>query len=134
VLWLLLFDDYSRGWLAAPASALLVGACVLPLHAGPLIRVLEWRALAFVGVISYSYYLWHVPILEQLGEASWEPQSFAGLLALSLPLCLAAAALSYRFVETPFLRLRRRWGSTAARSARSEQQPARRDAAAHQGG
>ena len=69
--------------------------------------------------------MWHVPILEQLGGTSWEPDSFAGLLLLSLPLSLAAAALSYRFIEAPFLRLRRRWGATAARSAPSEEQPAR---------
>jgi len=133
VLWLLLFDEYSRGWLAAPASALLVGACVLPLRPGPVIRLLEWKALAFVGVISYSLYLWHVPILEQLGETSWEPESFPGLLLLGLPLSLLVAALSYRFVETPFLKLRRRWGATAARPA-SEEEPPRRQAAAYEGG
>jgi peptidoglycan/LPS O-acetylase OafA/YrhL len=125
VFWLLVFDDYSDHYLAAVASALLLAACVLPLRAGPVVRVLEWKALAFVGVISYSYYMWHVPILEQLGGTSWEPDSFAGLLLLSLPLSLAAAALSYRFIEAPFLRLRRRWGATAARSAPSDEQPAR---------
>lgn len=115
VFWLLLFDDYSRGYLAALASALLLAACVLPLRAGPVVRLLEWKIIAFVGVVSYSYYMWHVPILEQMGEASWEPGSFPGLLAVSLPICLAAAILSYRFVEVPFLRLRRRWGATVAR-------------------
>jgi peptidoglycan/LPS O-acetylase OafA/YrhL len=68
-------------------------------------------------VISYSYYLWHLPILESIGEASWEPESTVGLLAVSLPICLAAAHLSYRFVESPFLRLRRRWGATTAQQA-----------------
>jgi peptidoglycan/LPS O-acetylase OafA/YrhL len=113
--WLLVFDDYSHGYLAAVASAFLLAACVLPLRGGPLVRLLEWRVLAFLGVISYSYYLWHVPILESLGEASWEPGSTLGLFALSLPICVTAAYLSYRFVEAPFLRLRRRWGATTAR-------------------
>jgi peptidoglycan/LPS O-acetylase OafA/YrhL len=130
VLWLVVFNDYSVNYLTAVASALLLAACVLPLRAGPVIRALEWRVLALVGVASYSFYIWHVPILEQLGETSLEPDSFLGLLALTLPLCLAAAALSYRFIETPFLRLRRRWGSTAARTAPSEQEPARSGAPA----
>ena len=117
VVWALVFDDYTHGYLAALASSLLLAACVLPLRQGPLLRVLEWKALAFVGVISYSLYLWHLPILESLGEASWEPSSFPGLAVVSLPLCLAAAYLSYRFVESPFLRLRRRWGATTARQA-----------------
>ena len=117
VFWLLVFDDYTHGYLAAVASALLVGACVLPLRTGPLVRVLEWRVLAFLGVVSYSYYMWHLPILESIGETSWAPDSTLGLLVLSLPICVAAAYLSYRFVESPFLRLRRRWGATTAHQA-----------------
>ena len=132
VFWVLVFDDYSHGYLAAIASALLLAACVMPLRTGPVVRLLEWRVLAFVGVASYSFYMWHLPILEQIGETSWKPDSFPGLLLLTLPLCLAVAIVSYRFIEAPFLRLRRRWGATAARqTASSEEQPARREAAAH---
>jgi peptidoglycan/LPS O-acetylase OafA/YrhL len=130
VFWLLVFDKYSRGYLAALASALLLAACVLPLRPGPVVRLLEWRVLAFVGVVSYSLYMWHLPVLEQISETSWEPGSFPGLLVLALPICLAVAILSYRFIESPFLRLRRRWGATAARTAPSEQEPARSHAAA----
>jgi peptidoglycan/LPS O-acetylase OafA/YrhL len=130
VFWLLVFDDYSRGYLAAVASALLLAACVMPLRPGPVIRLLEWRVLAFIGVVSYSFYMWHLPILEQIGQTSWEPNSFPGLLVVTLPICLAVAILSYRFIESPFLRLRRRWGATAARTAPSEQEPARSHAAA----
>jgi peptidoglycan/LPS O-acetylase OafA/YrhL len=131
VFWLLVFDDYSNHYLAAVASALLLGACVLPLHAGPIVRGLEWKVLAFVGVASYSLYMWHLPILEQMGESSWEPETFLGLLALSLPVSLAVAVVSYRYIESPFLRLRRRWGATAATTASSEEEPARSHAAAH---
>jgi peptidoglycan/LPS O-acetylase OafA/YrhL len=123
VFWLIVFDDYTRGYLTAIGSFLLVAACVLPLRAGPVVRALEWKVIAFVGVISYSYYLWHIPILESIGEADWEPDSFVGLLALSLPLSLAAAFLSYRFIESPFLRMRRRWGATAATQAKAEPPP-----------
>jgi peptidoglycan/LPS O-acetylase OafA/YrhL len=90
-------------------SVLLVGACVLPLRAGPLVRVLEWRPLAVIGVASYSLYLWHDPVLKALAKSSWAPSGFVGLLAVGLPLCCLVAFASYALIEAPFLRLRRRW-------------------------
>jgi peptidoglycan/LPS O-acetylase OafA/YrhL len=109
VFWAVVFDDYAHGWAAAPASFFLLGACVLPLRAGPVVRALEWRWLALLGVASYSLYLWHLPILESLGQAGWAPTTFLGLLAVTLALSIPASVLSYRFIEVPFLRLRRRW-------------------------
>jgi peptidoglycan/LPS O-acetylase OafA/YrhL len=94
-------------------SVLLVGACVLPLRTGPLVRALEWRPLAVVGVASYSLYLWHDPILKALAKSSWAPAGFAGLLTVGLPLCCLAAFVSYALVEAPFLRLRRRWARSS---------------------
>ena len=70
----------------------------------PLTRSLDWRPLALIGVASYSLYLWHLPIVEALAPHA---------LALSVPVSLAVALLSYRLVETPFLRLRRRWSSSS---------------------
>ena len=96
-------------------SVLLVGACVLPLRPGPLVRVLEWRPLAVVGVASYSLYLWHDPILKALAKSPWAPSGFAGLLAVGLPLCCLVALMSYALIEAPFLRLRRRWARSTPR-------------------
>jgi peptidoglycan/LPS O-acetylase OafA/YrhL len=69
-----------------------------------LARALDWRPLALVGVASYSLYLWHLPIVEALTP---------GAVLVSVPLSLLAALVSYRLVEAPFLRLRRRWSSSA---------------------
>jgi peptidoglycan/LPS O-acetylase OafA/YrhL len=121
--------------LAAPASVLLIGACVLPLHAGRLVRVLEWRPLAIVGVASYSLYLWHVPVLLTVANASvgfdsriggvfvGAPTPFWRLFLLGVPLAVAVALASYAAIERPFLRLRRGWsgpvpGVSAARRPR----------------
>lgn len=106
----------------ALASAVLIGACVLPLRHGAAMRVLEWRPLVLVGIASYSLYLLHVPLLETITGThsvvledkgqTWitgERRDFKALLAVATPVCLIAAALSYRFVEAPFLRLRGRW-------------------------
>jgi peptidoglycan/LPS O-acetylase OafA/YrhL len=70
-----------------------------------------------LGVISYSVYLIHYPVLfyglAGLSRAdperfsSWTPWSVLATLLLS-GLALALSAASYRWVERPFLRLKRR--------------------------
>jgi peptidoglycan/LPS O-acetylase OafA/YrhL len=61
------------------------------------------RPILFIGLISYSLYLWHWPVAvfsyELLGGA--QP---AGVKALLLLLCLLLAIASYLWVETPFRR------------------------------
>jgi peptidoglycan/LPS O-acetylase OafA/YrhL len=68
-------------------------------------RVLSWRPVVFVGLISYSLYLWHwpilafqdiVPIFTKISTHS-KGGKF-GFMVVSLIL----ATLSWRFVETPF--------------------------------
>src|SRR4051794_26430535 len=110
-LWLVVVYDYELAPLAALPCFLMVGAAVLPLRAGPLVRALEWRPLALIGVASYSLYLWHVPILDALSGP------YANQLVLGTPICLAVAFASYRLVEAPFLRLRRRWEGSRPRFA-----------------
>jgi len=103
----------NQGYLLAPASFLLVGAFVLPLRPTPITRALEWRPLAVVGVASYSLYMWHVLVIDELADRTGL-DGFVPLLAVAFPLCVAVALLSYAVVERFFLRLRRRWGPTAA--------------------
>ena len=68
-------------------------------------RVLGARPLVFVGLISYSLYLWHWPLLvfaRYWSIVELTPAAIAFTIAASVVL----AVLSWRFVETPF-RLRR---------------------------
>ncbi|RLK03558.1 acyltransferase family protein [Ruegeria conchae] len=54
-----------------------------------------------VGLISYSAYLWHQPVLAYARYLSWhEPPLW--LMAVLCGLTLLLAFLSYKFVETPF--------------------------------
>jgi peptidoglycan/LPS O-acetylase OafA/YrhL len=112
-LWTICFWRYSLHPLAALAAALMVAACVLPLRQGRLVRALEWRPLAAIGVASYSLYLWHFPIVAHLSKSG----PLFGSLALSylalVPLCVAVAFVSYAAIEAPFLRLRKRWAASA---------------------
>ena len=67
-------------------------------------RVLTWRPLREAGRLSYSWYLWHWPVLVfangLYGEGVGDPLSFPVRIAL-LALSLLLAEGSYRLVENP---------------------------------
>jgi peptidoglycan/LPS O-acetylase OafA/YrhL len=98
----------------ALSSLLLVGACVLPLGNSASLRAFDWRPLALIGVVSYSLYVWHVPVLELLGDAGVSFDPLLALAAVAVPAAIVAAFASYYAVEAPFLRLRRSWSRDAA--------------------
>jgi peptidoglycan/LPS O-acetylase OafA/YrhL len=64
-------------------------------------RYLGSKPLVAVGLISYSAYLWHQPILSFARELSSEPLGRAVPLAL-VGLSLGLAYLSWKYVEIPF--------------------------------
>lgn len=92
--------------LAAAGAAVLVSD-LLASGGGPLGRLLRWRPLVEVGLLSYALFLWHTPLY-----ALVSPQRFgvSGPVSagLSLLLPFVVAALSYHFVEAPVLRRTRR--------------------------
>ena len=64
-------------------------------------RVLSTRLMVGLGLISYSWYLWHWPVFvfgSYAGAEEFGPVLTGGLIALTLIL----GYLSWRFVETPF--------------------------------
>ncbi len=65
-------------------------------------RALNWGPVAFVGVLSYSLYLWQQPFLNTFEPADRAWTRFPANLALAV----GAALLSYYLVERPFLRWR----------------------------
>jgi len=65
-------------------------------------RILSWKPLVFIGLISYSLYLWHWPLLVFFNELVVFPKPIHGLRTLLAVSSIAIAALSWRFVETPF--------------------------------
>jgi peptidoglycan/LPS O-acetylase OafA/YrhL len=100
--------------LTALACALLLALVVLPAPAVGtplLVRALETRALAWIGLASYSLFLWHEPIIRW---AQGSGLTFGGRLGFVVDLlvlgslCLGLAALTYLFVERPALARKRR--------------------------
>jgi len=65
-------------------------------------RALNLKPVAFVGVLSYSIYLWQQPFINRHSTAAW------CAFPLNIVLALGFALLSYYLVERPFLRLRKR--------------------------
>lgn len=110
------WSDHLIFYVWSPVFALAVATLILAAAGG--CRLATWlfanRMMAFVGVISYSLYLWHIPILTWFSLsglfAAIPGYRFPWVLLLSLPLALLTAALSYMLVERPFLRLRRTHG------------------------
>jgi peptidoglycan/LPS O-acetylase OafA/YrhL len=63
------------------------------------------RAMLWVGMVSYSLYLWHFPVLKWTDEAGLWRHADPRVAALcTVPLMLVAAWLSYRAFERPFQR------------------------------
>ena len=75
---------------------------------------LNTRGSQFLGKISFSLYLIHVPIIATLayalGDAQWWLVGIIGI-----PLSIGAATVFHRYVEVPSQRLAKRVGERAAR-------------------
>ncbi|MBS1863421.1 MAG: acyltransferase [Actinobacteria bacterium] len=86
-------------WVAI-ATALLLAALAHP--AARLGGILGRPALLWLGLRSYSFYLWHWPVLAMTRPGVDIALPRGILIPLQLLLCLALADLSYRFIELPF--------------------------------
>ncbi|MDQ3470003.1 MAG: acyltransferase, partial [Actinomycetota bacterium] len=64
-------------------------------------RLLALPALTWIGVRSYSLYLWHWPIFVFTRPGLDQPLGLYPTLAVRLVLTVIAAELSYRYVEVP---------------------------------
>ena len=69
-------------------------------------RLLALAPLVFIGRVSYSWYLWHWPLLAFLHILYGDRLPVATAL-LAIALSFGAAVLSYFFIEQPFRRSRR---------------------------
>ena len=103
-----------------------VAAIVLAPPASTISRIFSWRPLAVLGKYSYAIYVIHFPVIQLLvrhthiaqDARSWTSFQFAGMIAVALvasALTLMFTLLSWKLLETPFLRLRSRFSSGEVR-------------------
>jgi peptidoglycan/LPS O-acetylase OafA/YrhL len=93
-------------WVQASICAFLLGLSGEP-HAG--VRLFSNRPVVWLGLISYSIYLVHVPVLDLLSlsgayprHGSPVPGSLARVTLVALPAVIAVSALLYYLIERPF--------------------------------
>ena len=99
--------------LMAAACTLLLALVVLPTASRSkpslLLRFLEQPPVVAVGLVSYSIFLWHEPIITWLGVHGLGfagRSGFAANTVIVLAVTLLLSALTYRWVECPALRLK----------------------------
>ncbi len=84
-------------------------------------RLLSWKLAVFVGLISYSLYLWHQPVFALAAISSNLPLSDVEKIGL-MGVCFVLAVVSWHFIEKPFrnrarMSLRRAAATFAATTA-----------------
>ena len=104
ITWAILYFEKSTPFPGRHALAPTLGAALIIVcasqstYAG---RLLSWKPLVGIGLISYSAYLWHQPIFAFARLSLHERPSSFIFSCLSI-LSLLLAYLSWRFVEKPF--------------------------------
>ena len=108
-------DLFGIGYsLAAVAVVVLIYGLVVLDERGRW-KVFAWPPAVAFGRVSYGFYLWHLPVLR------WTDDRLIGQpavvrIGLGMGLTLAATLLSYRLLERPALRLKRRFAAPIAPS------------------
>jgi peptidoglycan/LPS O-acetylase OafA/YrhL len=93
--------------LATAAATVLVASLVLA--PGGALGVFAWRPMQWIGRRSYGIYLYHFPLAVAFVEAHHlEGARFVAVVGGCIAASMLLAAVSFRWVETPFLRRKER--------------------------
>lgn len=91
---------------AQAATLIVLMLCTLRFPRGFIYSLLNLKLMARIGVLSYSLYVWHFLFLKAFAPAIWR---YAWVYSWAVWWLFAAVVsiLSWEFMETPFLKLRR---------------------------
>jgi len=96
-----ILNPFGKSIQSVAAAYLIASYVYLPVGIG--YRILNNKIVSYIGVLSYSIYIWQQIFFER---------SFNGgvaLFPLNILLIMIVAFLSYNFLEQPFLKLRRKY-------------------------
>jgi peptidoglycan/LPS O-acetylase OafA/YrhL len=96
-------DGRTYRWalgVGALAWGVIVASAALRLPT-PLRPLLEARPLAWLGRISYSVYLWHLPVVAEVAAHHQDDPVVVAMIAAPITLCIGW--VSYRVIEAPLL-------------------------------
>lgn len=106
----------APGWIAGilmtPLASILAGVVVLAAVAcreGLFIRLMTTRIMRRLGRVSYSLYLWHIPVMYFVAWQLADVLAFRYTVLISFALAYVIAEISYRVVESPFLQMKTRF-------------------------
>ena len=94
-------------WIGVSGCTALLIASVQGEHPTLVGRVLSWRPLVVIGMMSYGVYLWHFPVMVSIDQM-YGLGSFPAA-ATSLLITAVLVTASYYLLEKPFLRLKGRF-------------------------
>lgn len=106
VVWAPGYRPYMAWTVAALLFAGLLAVVVMPPRRGQrrIVTALEWRPVAWTGMVSYSIFLWNQPVAFWLYAhgifrpgLAWFPVN----LAIDLVVCIGLSWLTFRWVERP---------------------------------
>lgn len=115
---LLIFPLYSAVMLSIGFTILYLGAgatiLLLSGHAGRIKQTKIFRFIAWIGLYSYTIYLWHHAVVSPIEAVAAKLHFSSAITWWAMPLLESVAAIllgvvTSRAVEWPVLRLRERW-------------------------
>ena len=103
-------DIYRDTWgfIVNPILCAFLIPQVISLRERPLVRLFDSPFVSYMGTISYSLYLYQQLLLEPVQKALHRTP-YPVQLAMAMVVLIAAASISYQFVEKPFLRMQSRF-------------------------
>jgi peptidoglycan/LPS O-acetylase OafA/YrhL len=110
----LAFYYFEEPSMAVGFGLLILGAVLGPASAS---RAFSVKPLRFLGIIGYSIYLWHMPFLYQYAVMPWIMRIAPGprwvvMMVLVGSIVVIVSAVTYAFVERPFINFGRRRPAT----------------------
>ena len=102
VIWGAVADDFTGAEVYVPVAFLWSILLIATFSNGLWTRILRWKAFRFVGMISYSLYLFHIPVLV------WTKNLNIGTylqIAVFFALSIIVATISHMLIERPALGL-----------------------------